>query len=238
MNNHPDLIKIAAVVTAIPRWVVALMAAEGLGIPVEWRPAWVFFSAVSAVGMAIVEGMAFSYVFSGIKRAWQLKNSAHVYTLSALAVISAMLFVMVLAPALSATVRGVNVGVWIKNDVALTAWQLVVAGATISIVASVGYAETIMQTSQSSAQFPKPTTKELAKLPQAQLAKDVPEVTAEVTQTYPSRYEKLTEAQRLELVSKVANLPRAEGVKIISDECRISPVSARKWWDMLHGVEK
>lgn len=244
--NNPDAIKIAAVITAIPRWVVALMAAEGLSVPAEWHFYWVIFSAASAVGMAIVEGMAFSYVFSAIKKSWQLKNTAHIYTLSALAMVSAILFVSMLAPALSATVRGVTVGKWISSDLALTLWQVIVAGSTIAIVASVGYAETIMQ-AQSPAQPPAKLSKDTAKVTpsstSAQLPQNSPEVTQVIAedipaQRYPSRYEALKEEQRLEIVSLVSGMDRAEAVKVIAAECRISAVSARKWYDKLYGVVK
>lgn len=100
--NNPNAIKIAAVVTAIPRWVVALMAAEGLAVPPGWLQWWVIFSAISAVGMAIVEGLAFSYVFSAIKKSWQLKNTAHLWALSALGILSAAFFVAMIAPSISA----------------------------------------------------------------------------------------------------------------------------------------
>ena len=51
-EREADIIKISAVVTAIPRWVMALLAADGLTMPSAWRGWWTVFSALAAVGMA------------------------------------------------------------------------------------------------------------------------------------------------------------------------------------------
>ena len=136
--TQADIIKLAAVVTAAPRWIVALLAAEGLHLPPEWAGWWLPVSALSALGMAVVEGVAFAYVLAAWKAARQQRQ---VITLAVLAVVSAVLFIAMLTPSIAASVRGLTVGEWLANDAALTAWAATVAASTIAIVASVGYAE-------------------------------------------------------------------------------------------------
>jgi hypothetical protein len=138
MKNTANLIKISAVITAIPRWVIALLAAEGLTLPPAWRGWWVVFSALAAVGMAIVEGVAFAYVFSAWRSCRQASQSR---VLIGLAGLSAALFCALLTPSIAANVRGLTLGAWVSSDALLTAWAGVVSGSTISIVASIGYAE-------------------------------------------------------------------------------------------------
>ena len=142
-----NLIKIAAVITSVPRGVVALMGSEGLVVPSEWRGWWIILSALSAVGMAIVEGIAFAYVLSAWRNCRQA-NQGRVLVI--LAAASAVLFVTILAPSISANVRGKTLGEWMGSDTLLTVWSYVVAASTISIVASVGYADK----AQASAPYP------------------------------------------------------------------------------------
>lgn len=144
MQRHAaNLIKIAAVTTAIPRWVVALLSAEGLIMPAAWHDWWIVFSALSAVGMAIVEGVAFAYVFNAWRNCKQVGQGR---ILVGLAAFSALLFVALLTPSIAANVRGLTLGAWITSDAALSAWSGIVAASTISIVASIGYAEKTRQT--------------------------------------------------------------------------------------------
>ena len=65
--SQPNAIKIAAVVTAAPRWMIALLVAEGFILPDAWLGWWIVVSAVLSLGMAVVEGMAFSYIFTPAK---------------------------------------------------------------------------------------------------------------------------------------------------------------------------
>jgi hypothetical protein len=139
MQRHAaNIIKVAAVITAIPRWVIALLSADGLIMPDTWHSGWVVFSALSSVGMAIVEGVAFAYVFNAWRSCKQIGQGR---VLVGLAAISAALFVALLTPSIAANVRGLTLGAWVTNDIALMVWAGVVAGSTISIVASIGYAE-------------------------------------------------------------------------------------------------
>ena len=45
-NNdwQANTIKVAAVATAMPRWIGALLMADGLSVPVSWLPWWTVFS--------------------------------------------------------------------------------------------------------------------------------------------------------------------------------------------------
>lgn len=156
--SRADIIKVAAVVTAIPRWVVALLASEGFILPLEWRGAWIIFSALAAAGMAIVEGVAFAYVF----QAWRTAR-AGAWKLLALALTSAALFVVLLTPSIAASVRMQTIGDILRDDALLFIWSATVAASTISIVASVGYAERVKYspapTPPSNVATPEATTK-------------------------------------------------------------------------------
>jgi hypothetical protein len=140
--SKADIIKVAAVITAAPRWVVALLAAEGLHLPSDWADWWIVASAISALGMAVVEGVAFAYVF----QAWRsTKNTQQAAVIAVMALVSAMLFVAMLTPSIAASVRGVTVGKMLVDDGALYLWAAAVALSTIAIIASVGYAERAAQ---------------------------------------------------------------------------------------------
>ncbi len=137
LPTQAELIKFSAVATAIPRWVVALMASEGLRIPDQWKPVWVIFSVVAAAGMAIVEGVAFAYVFNAWKRERRPYAATRIFLL---ALVSAVLFVALLSPSIVASVRGVTLGD-VLGGWSIWLWGISVAASTIAIVASVGYAE-------------------------------------------------------------------------------------------------
>lgn len=157
----PSIIKVAAVITAAPRWVVALMAAEGLALPASWLPWWTVASAIMAAAMAVVEGVAFSYVFS----AWRRSSGRASNILGALAFASAAVFVAVIAPYISASVRGVALSAILSADWALYTWAACVAASTIMIVASVGYAQKAQapaQVERKPAQTPAPISAEPA----------------------------------------------------------------------------
>lgn len=132
-----DIIKICAVVTAMPRWVGALLAAEGIIIPEEWRGWWIVASAIFNAGMAVTEGLAFAYVFN----AWRNQRDKNADRLLWLAVVSGATFVIVLAPFIAAQVKSVTLAGMLSEDWALWVWSASVAASTIVIVASVGYAQ-------------------------------------------------------------------------------------------------
>jgi hypothetical protein len=131
-----DVIKVFAVVTAMPRWVGALLAAEGFPIPAAWMSWWIPLSAAMSATMAIVEGLAFAFVFSAWRKEQNKSNS-----LLWLALASAALFVGVLAPYIAASVVHKPLATILENGIALALWSIAVGASTISIVASVGYAQ-------------------------------------------------------------------------------------------------
>jgi len=139
MNQHQQatLIKVAAVVTASPRWVGALLAAEGFAMPETWRWWWIPLSAILSAGMALVEGLAFSFVFN----AWRTQKDKSANRLLWLAVMSATIFIFVLAPFIAAQVRQDTLEDVLGTGWPLWLWSASVAASTIIIVASVGYAQ-------------------------------------------------------------------------------------------------
>ena len=62
-DRTPQVIKFAAVATVAPRWIISLLAAEGLVIPDEWLKIWTVISVLLATAFALCEGFAFSYIF-------------------------------------------------------------------------------------------------------------------------------------------------------------------------------
>jgi len=141
MNDKRDftaiIITVCAVITAMPRWIGALLASEGFAVPEDWRPWWIVASAVFNAAMAITEGVAFAYVFN----AWRNQKDKNADRLLWLAIVSGATFVIVLAPFIAAQVRGVTLTAMLSADWALWAWSASVAASTIIIVASVGYAQ-------------------------------------------------------------------------------------------------
>lgn len=131
------VIKVSAIVTAAPRWIGALLAAEGFALPAEWLWWWVPVSAVLSACMAVVEGLAFAYVFE----AWRNQTDSHSKDLLWFALISAVIFVVVLAPYIAASVTHVTLASVLAWTPALYAWSVCVGLSTIAIVASVGYAQ-------------------------------------------------------------------------------------------------
>ncbi len=134
-----NAIKVGAVATAIPRWVAALLASEGFALPTEWLSWWVPVSAAMSAAMALVEGLAFMYLFN---RWGELRDDPKTgKRLLILAGVAALSFIAVLMPSIAASVRHTSVGAMVTNDLALYAWSIAVAASTISIVVAVGYAQ-------------------------------------------------------------------------------------------------
>jgi hypothetical protein len=135
-EHWATVIKVAAVAVAAPRWIGALLEAEGVPLPVEWRAWWVMFSAICAAGMALVEAGAFAYCL----RSWRGMTGRSANVMALMIGGSAVTFVIVLSPYIAANVSKVGmskllVGGW------LLVWSVAVALSTILIIASVGYAQ-------------------------------------------------------------------------------------------------
>jgi DNA-binding transcriptional regulator YiaG len=138
MNDEhwATVIKVAAVAVAAPRWIGALLEAEGVPLPAEWRGWWVVFSAVCAAGMALVEAGAFAFCL----RAWRGMTGRSANVMALLIGASAVTFVVVLSPYIAANVSKVSMSKLLV-DGWLLAWSVAVALSTILIIASVGYAQ-------------------------------------------------------------------------------------------------
>lgn len=131
------IITICAVITAMPRWIGALLAAEGFVIPADWLGWWIVASAIFNAAMAVTEGLAFAYVFN----AWRTQRDKSADRLLWFAAASGLTFVVVLAPFIAAQVRASTLASMLSHDAALWVWSAAVAASTIVIVASVGYAQ-------------------------------------------------------------------------------------------------
>lgn len=131
-----DIIKIMAVITAAPRWIGALLAAEGLAIPATWD-FWLPLSAILNAAMAVVEGLAFAYVFN----AWRNDTSKRAGRLFSMALLSGVVFIIVGAPYIAAQVRDTSLSLMLSSDTLLWLWSASVFASTIMIIASVGYAQ-------------------------------------------------------------------------------------------------
>jgi len=149
MNNTAKLIKIGAVVTAAPRWIVALLLAEGLALPEAWLPWWVILSAVLSAGMAVTEALAFAYIFE----AWRNQRDRKSDTLLILAGVAAVIFIAVVAPYVVANIRQEPLGV-VLGVAGTWLWGIAVAASTIVIVAAVGFAQKSPAPSKPAAEKP------------------------------------------------------------------------------------
>ena len=203
--DQASMIKIAAVLTATPRWVVALLASEGFALPESWKPVWIIFSVLSAGGMAIVEGVAFAYVFNAWKRE---QNAVRSWVMLSLAIVSAILFVILLTPSIVASVQAESVAK-VLNGWTVWVWGGVVSASTITIVASVGYAQRQNLTAKVTQVAPNEPPK-------------VPETFAQVAPRFPSDFRKLTAAQKVELLSYTSTAQ-------IASDSGISERSAQNW---------
>lgn len=136
MNRTATLIKIGAVVTATPRWVAALLLAEGFVLPEAWMSWWIPVSAILSAGMAITEALAFAFIFE----AWRNQQDKKANVLLIFAGVAAVVFISVVSPYIVASVQGLPLA-QVLSGVWLWGWAASVAASTIVIVAAVGYAQ-------------------------------------------------------------------------------------------------
>lgn len=135
-ETQATIIKIAAVAVAAPRWIGALLEAEGVPLPAEWRAWWVIFSAICAAGMALVEAGAFAFCL----RSWRGMSGRAANVMALMIGASAVTFVIVLSPYIASNVSKQSMSA-LLTGAALLAWSVAVALSTILIIASVGYAQ-------------------------------------------------------------------------------------------------
>jgi hypothetical protein len=150
-DSQADVIKVAAVLTAAPRWAGALMAADGVPVPDDWQIAWRIGAFVLSLAMAAVEGFAISYVFN----AWRNQQDKKSRLLLYLAIFMLVDFGMILAPYIVANVSQQELATVLGPSWLLWLWSAAVAASTGLVVGSVGYSQkekpaTTSKTSKSS----------------------------------------------------------------------------------------
>lgn len=140
MNNRDreaDIIKVAALLTAAPRWAGALLEADGVPALAAWAGWWRVAALLLSLGMAAVEGFAIAYVFN----AWRRERANGTSLLLWLAILALADFGIILAPYVAANVSGVPLRAVLGSGPLLWLWSIAVAASTGIVVASVGYAQ-------------------------------------------------------------------------------------------------
>lgn len=146
LNFDPaDAIKIGAIMTAIPRLVVAMLRADGFELPETWIWFWLPLSAALSVGMAILEGSAFVYIF----QAWRNQKDKSAVNLLYLAGLSALLLTIVVSPSVAASIEdGTPFGDTLScggpsfcTSALRMIWSAAVVLTSVFITASIGYAQ-------------------------------------------------------------------------------------------------
>jgi len=134
--SESDSIKLLAALTSAPRWVTALMLADGARF--SWGDSlwWQASSAVLSVMFAGVETYAAAYMM----RAWrEAKSESHSRRLLCLWVATLLVLVAVMSPAVFANVARKPLDSF--PEWLLFAWSICVAASTFLVVGGVGYAE-------------------------------------------------------------------------------------------------
>ncbi len=198
-EHWATVIKIAAVAVAAPRWIGALLEAEGVPLPIQWHSWWVIFSAVCAAGMALVEAGAFAYCL----QAWRDLTGRAANVLALLIGVSAVTFVVVLSPYIAANVSQQSMSVLLTGGW-LIAWSVAVALSTILIIASVGYAQK------------RPATLRLSP------------VTPSANETRTDGHEARTPATREEFVT-AWHANGHQSIAALAVELGVNPRTAQKW---------
>ena len=208
MNRTATLIKIGAVVTATPRWVAALLLAEGFVLPEAWLSWWIPISAILSAGMAITEALAFAFIFE----AWRNQQDRKANILLVFAAVAAVVFISVVSPYIVASVKGLPLA-QVLSGAWLWMWAASVAASTIVIVAAVGYAQKLPKS-------PVALKENTVKFPVA---------TETTTETFKALPEKTTTWRTLPEEDRdlVRNMPTAE----IVQQYRVSERTARNWKD-------
>lgn len=136
-QQQADIIKIAAVVTAIPRWAGALMAADGVPVPPGWLEWWRTAALVLSILMAVAEGFAIAFVFN----CWRNQQDRRSRFLLVLAVAMLVDFGVILTPYIVANVSDVELANILGDGALVWLWAVAVAASTGLVVGSVGYAQ-------------------------------------------------------------------------------------------------
>ncbi len=142
-EREASFVIIGAVVTTLPRWIAANLAADGLTIPASWLTGWIILTALLSAGMAVVEAAAFHLAFSAWREAQpgRIRNA-----LMTLITLSALAFVAFVAPIIAANAQGVTLAAVLTWAGAPWFWAACVASSTILIVATTGVAQSASKT--------------------------------------------------------------------------------------------
>lgn len=208
MQRHEaNLIKLLAALTAAPRWVTALVIADGARF--AWGEAawWVIASACLSVLFAGVE----TYAASFIMRAWRSARpgSTTERVLLALWLVTLLALVVVMAPPIYANTMRVAFAT--LPAALIIAWSISVAASTFLIIGGVGYAER---------QIAAPPA---ISSPLPQVSVSLPELSAPAAGRLPlpRTWRKLSAAERLQVVEL--------SVEEIKERYHVSDRTARNW---------
>lgn len=105
------IIEFSVAVVLLPRWIPALMLAEGNTMPEAWESWWIPMSAIFNGGMAVVEAVAIAYVFY----AWHHTSGQEAKRLLVLIALMLITFSMVLAPFVASSVGNVAIKELLEN---------------------------------------------------------------------------------------------------------------------------
>ena len=156
MKEHEaDIIKLLAALTAAPRWVTALVVADGAAFTWGDARAWAVLSAVLSVLFAGVETYAAAYIM----RAWRQSKpgSQAERALFALWLVTLAVLVIVMTPPIYANTT--HTAFDSLPNAVLLAWSICVAASTFLVVGGVGYAEKT-RTAKASESEPRPLPSE------------------------------------------------------------------------------
>jgi len=146
------VIEFSVAVVLLPRWIPALMLAEGNEMPVTWESWWIPMSAVFNGGMAVVEAVAIAYVFY----AWHHASGQEAKRLLTLIALMLITFSMVLAPFVASSVGDVAIKELLENagQYSMTLlWGTAVVLSTSFTVMAVGIAQGTKNSSGEIKQF-------------------------------------------------------------------------------------
>lgn len=132
-----DLIKVLAIVAAVPRWVDALMKGDGVPMPASWLGAWTFVSAFMSIGLAAAEVLAANYLFN----AWRNQKDRKANWTLLSAAFCLLVFVVILTPNVAAAVRAVKLADVLGDSWLWWLWSGSVAASSFVIAGSVGLAQ-------------------------------------------------------------------------------------------------
>lgn len=133
--NQADLIKVTAVLTAVPRWIIALMRSEGIEVPLVWGSGLATASFILAIGMAATEALAINYILSAIRNQRDRPSRKLWYFMAAIMAT----FVGVMTPSIVASASGQTIE-QVLGPYGLIPWGAMIALSTVLAVAGVGYA--------------------------------------------------------------------------------------------------